>query len=73
MAKHKSADQIQEAPNEPATNPPSEQQQAGEEQPKKTKRPFKVVQGWHSHFTGPLKYQKFTDADLNIIAFKRLP
>jgi len=70
MTKHKPAEQTQDDGVEPADVAPPEQRQPGDEPAGETKKPFDPVRGWHSQLTGPLKYRKFTDADLKIIAFK---
>jgi hypothetical protein len=44
--------------------------QAGDESQQQTKRPFEPVRGWTTRLTGPVRYRKFTDANLGIIAFK---
>ncbi len=70
MAKHKTAEQTEENTADPAAAAPAEERQPGDEPAEGTKRPFQVVRGWTSRLTGPVKYRKFTDADLKIIAFK---
>jgi hypothetical protein len=46
------------------------QQMAEGEVPNETKRPFQVVRGWTARTQQPVKYQKFSDANMNIVAFK---
>ena len=71
MAKHKSSEQAQENTQEPLpVNSAPTERQAGEETPEEAKKPFQVVRSWTTRFQGPVKYQKFTDANLKIIAFK---
>jgi len=70
MAKHKTAEQSQEAELEAAAAAPSEERQPSDEPAEETKRPFEPVRGWTSRLTGALKYRKFTDANLHIIGFK---
>jgi hypothetical protein len=71
MAKRKTAEELQETGLEPAADTtPGSERQPGDEPPAPDKRPFQVVRGWTQRFTGPVKYRKFTDADMNIIAFK---
>jgi hypothetical protein len=54
-----------------ATDGPSlAARQPGDEPAEKSKRQFNPVFGFTSRFAGPLKYRKFTDANLKIIAFK---
>jgi hypothetical protein len=40
------------------------------EVPNETKRPFQVVRGWTTRTQQPVKYQKFSDANMEIVAFK---
>ena len=49
---------------------PTQECQAGDETQEQAKRPFEPVRGWTSRVTSPVKYRKFTDANLGIIAFK---
>jgi len=70
MAKHKTAEQAQEAEVDAAATVPDEELQPGDEPAEGAKRKFEPVRGWTQRFTGPLKYRKFTDANLNIIGFK---
>jgi hypothetical protein len=54
----------------PKANAATQERQPGDEPAEKPKRQFKPVFGFTSRFTGPLKYRKFTDANLKIIGFK---
>jgi len=49
---------------------PIEERQPGDEPAAEAKEPFQVIRNWTERFTGQVKYRKFTDADLNTIAFK---
>jgi hypothetical protein len=74
MATRKAAAQAEEQPQESVREagiepPPAEERQPGDE-PEQAKRPFQPVRGWTRRLTGPVKYRKFTDANLKIIAFK---
>jgi hypothetical protein len=40
------------------------------EVPNEPKKPFQVVRGWTSRTQQPVKYQKFSDANMKIVAFK---
>ena len=46
------------------------QQLAEGEVPNEVKKPFQVVRGWSQRTQQPVKYQKFTDANMKIVAFK---
>jgi|GEM_PF-5107122 len=70
MAKQKTSEQMQQPTSEPVTAPPTEERQPGDEPAKKPKREYEPVFGFTSRFTGPLKYRKFTDANLKVIGFK---
>jgi hypothetical protein len=64
-------EQIQEQPPEPSQDAAQPQtRQVGDERAEAPKREFQPVRGWTQRFEGPLKYRKFTDADLRVIAFK---
>jgi hypothetical protein len=67
MASKKAAEQAQEAEVESAAATPTDERQPGDEPAKK---PFDPVRGWHSQFTGPLKFRRLTDANLKAIVFK---
>lgn len=67
MAKRKEAEQ---AATEQTENTAAQERQPGDESPEQTKRPYNPVRGWTSKLTGPLKYRKFTDDSLRMIAFK---
>jgi len=47
-----------------------ERQPGDEPAEEQTKRKYEPVRGWTSRFTGPVKYRKFTDEPMKIIAFK---
>jgi hypothetical protein len=72
MAKRKLAEEAQEQmqPENATGSTQADARQPGDEPPEETKRPFEPVRGWTSRFTGPVKYRKFSDANLRIIAFK---
>ncbi len=67
MARNKAAEQAQDAEVEPAAAAPTDERQPGDEPAKK---PFEPVRGWHSQFTGPLKFRRLVDANLKSIVFK---
>ena len=69
MPRQRTADQPQENATEPTTPASLAERQPGDE-PAETKRRFQPVRGWTSRFEGPVKYRKFTDANLKIIGFK---
>jgi hypothetical protein len=54
----------------PSTGDLTQQREPGNDSPEAPKRPFNPVRGWTSRFTGPVKYRKFTDANMKVIAFK---
>ncbi|HEV8062400.1 MAG TPA: hypothetical protein VGP68_21150 [Gemmataceae bacterium] len=70
MAKHKTAEHVEAETGEPAAAANPAERQPGDEPAEQTKQPFQVVRGWTSRLQGPVKYHKFTDANLKIIAFK---
>ncbi len=48
----------------------TQERQPGDESPEAPKRKYEPVRGWTSRLAGPVKYRKFTDDTLKIIAFK---
>ena len=48
----------------------TQERQPGDESTDQPKRPFEPVRGWTQRYAGPVRYRKFTDATLKIIAFK---
>jgi hypothetical protein len=70
MPKQKTAEKPEETTVQQAQPQPSQERQPGDEPAEESRRPFQPVRGWTSRFQGPVKYQKFTDANLKIIAFK---
>jgi hypothetical protein len=55
---------------ETVTHAPAEQRQPGEDAPERPKPEFKPVRGWTSRFTGPLKYNRLSDADMEVSGVK---
>jgi len=75
MARHKTAAQADDQAYESGTQTAAETTQVAEPQPgdepgQPPKREYNPVRGWTSRLAGPLKYRKFTDDTLRVIAFK---
>src|SRR6266851_9996450 len=71
MTKRKTGEQVEAGEVQAETQASqTDARQPGEESAEKPKREFQVVRGWTSRLQGPVKYRKFSDADLKIVAFK---
>jgi hypothetical protein len=70
MPKQKTAEKPEETAVQQAQPQPGQERQPGDEPAEEAKRPFQPVRGWTRRLEGPVKYQKFTDANLKIIGFK---
>lgn len=51
-------------------NTATPEREPGDESPEPPKRAYEPVRGWTSRVHGPLKYRKFTDDTLRVVAFK---